>query len=212
MGREIRPEAQGDNPVRARRWGGKRGPARWRSRLGSGDRTSWAASDERGAASGEGLDHEVIGPGGVFLEEDGALDEVGHGAFLQEAGNGVADFLHDGAEGAEAFIGAVALLIELLADAAHRGEGPFEVTDDVGEPDLGGGPCEAIAAGDAAAAFDEAAVAEGIEDLLEEALGDVLFLGDLLDADDSRAVMQAQVGEGTQGVFATDGELHGWRG
>ena len=62
-----------------------------------------------------------------------------------------------------------------------------------------------VAARNSTTAFDETAGSKVIENLLQEALGDVLSLGNRLDANDALVVSFAQYDERTKGVFAADG-------
>lgn len=115
------------------------------------------------------------------------------------------------AEAAAAWDAALAAL-RRPADAGGAGdglEGAVHELDDLFQRDLGGVFLQLVAAADAALAAQEAAVAQGEEDLLEKFERDVLLAGEVLDGE-VRASRSARHGEqGAQGVFGFFGELHG---
>ena len=142
------------------------------------------------------------------MEVAPAFAEFGEGDALDNLHDGFTDFFHHAADGATGFIRAGAFFVEAFADATDGRQGAFDVADDDGERDFLGAAGEAIAAGDAAFALDDAGGFEVVQDLFEETFGNVLVLRNRLDADDRLVVVQRQDEQGPQGVFAAHREFH----
>jgi hypothetical protein len=79
------------------------------------------------------------------------------------------------------------------------------VPDHRGERDVFWRPAQAITSSNAASAFHDSGGFQVVENLFEEALGNVLLGRDGLNPNDLRAVVFSQNKEGAQGVFTTRG-------
>ena len=160
------------------------------------------------AGRGGGSDAEVEGIDGFLLQSAGAIAELGHGDAFHDFDDGFAHFLHHAANGAAGFVGAGTFFVEPFADTADGREGAFEVADCGGEGNFVGRSGEAVAAGNAAFAGDDACGLEVIENLFEEPFGDVLLVGNGLDSNDGFVVIQSQDQQRAQGIFATKRKFH----
>ena len=123
---------------------------------------------------------------------------------LENFHDGVAHFLHDTADAADVLVGAGALFVKFFTDATDGGEGAFDKANDTGESNLIGWQAEAIPAGDAAAAFEDAGGAQVIEDLFEETLGNVLLVGNGLDANDFFTGIKAEHDQSAESIFTSE--------
>src|SRR5687767_6212027 len=81
---------------------------------------------------------------------------------------------HDATDAAVVFVRAGAALVETFAHATHRRQRAFDVTDDFGQCDLLWMACQTVPARHTSPAFQDAARAEFVENLLEEFARDVL--------------------------------------
>lgn len=144
----------------------------------------------------------------MALELADPVAKIGNRHPIEDRDDGIANLLHDASDAALRFIGAGAPFVKTLADATHRRERTFNMADHRGEGDVLRWSIEAVTAGDAATAFDDASRLEVIEDLLKEPLGDVLLLGDRADWHNTVAMVHAKDHEGPQDVFPAYGEFH----
>ena len=138
------------------------------------------------------------------MKKIGTGAEVGNGNLLGEPNDGVANLFHDTADGATRFVRTGTFLVELFADATDGSEGAFDVANDFGEGNIFGFACELVASGKSAAALDEAGGFQVEENLLQKTLGDVLFPGDLRNADDAGVIVQAENEHRAKRVFTSD--------
>lgn len=132
-----------------------------------------------------------------------AFAKIGNGNTFGNFHHSVTYFLHDAANSATSFIGAGTFFVETVADAAYRSQRAFNMTDDGCDGDLVGAPRKPVAPGNAALAANDAGGFQVIEDLFEKALGDILLVGDGLDADQRFVVVKAKHEQGAQSVFST---------
>lgn len=142
------------------------------------------------------------------LEKSDAFAKLGEGDGLEDFDDGFADFFHDAANPAFLFAGTTATFVKTLTHATDWRERAFDQADDFGEVDFFGRKLEAVAAGNAAFAFEEAGRLEVIEDLFEEAFGNVLGGRDRLDSNDGVAVIQAQNDQCPQSIMPSLRKLH----
>ncbi len=80
-------------------------------------------------------------------------------------------------------------------------EWAFHMPDDQRQGDFFGRFAQAISAGDAAAAFHDASGFQIVEDLFEEAFGNVLLVGNRLNPHDRFAIVQSKYNECPQGIL-----------
>ena len=104
--------------------------------------------------------------------------------------DGFPHFFHDAADGAARFIRTGALFVEAFADATDRGKSALNVPYDDSEGYFFWPSREPVAAGYPAPALHHPRGLQVVENLFQEAFGDVLLLGDGLNANDRFIVVQ----------------------
>ncbi len=129
--------------------------------------------------------------------------DVAQRAFFQHRSRGVAGLAHDVAQAAGVDVGAIVAGAECgFAGARGHGERSVDAADHVGDADRGRGGCQPVSAGGAAAAFDQALVAELGENGLEEFLRDGGRLGKVAGAGPGAgAELLGQGDAGTKRIF-----------
>ena len=133
-----------------------------------------------------------------------AVAELRERHAVQDFHNRVAHFFHDAANAAELFVWAGAALVEFLTHATDRCERTFNKADHARERDFVGRKFKPITAGNSATAFENAGGAEVVEDLFEETLGNVLLVGDGLDANDFFFGIEPENDESAERVFTSE--------
>ena len=151
-----------------------------------------------------GLDDVIERIGVLPLKLANAIAELSECDAIEDFDDGIAHFLHDTANAAELFIRAGAAFVKFFADATDGCKRAFDEANDTRERDFIGRKFKAITAGNAAAAFENAGGAEVIEDLFEEALWDVLLLGDGLDANHLFVGVQPKDNKRAERVFTSE--------
>jgi hypothetical protein len=144
------------------------------------------------------------------LELADAVAELGESDAFEDFHDGVANLFHHAADATDIFVGAGTLLVKFFADATDGCERAFDEADDAGECDFIRREAQAITAGYAAAAFENAGGAQVVEDLFEETLGNVLLVGDGLDANDFFVGVEAKHDQSAESIFTSERQLH-WR-
>src|SRR5207244_11111185 len=102
-----------------------------------------------------------------------------------------ADFFHYAADGTTGLVRAGAFFIELFANATDRRQRSFDVANDRRKSNLLGSTRQAVTPGHAPFALYQSRGFEIVEYLFQEALGDVLLIGDSLNAHQRLVVIQA---------------------
>ena len=129
--------------------------------------------------------NDVIERVGVFpLKLADAIAKLGERDAVQDFDDRIAHLFHDTADTAELFVGAGAAFVKSFTDATNGCERAFDKANDAGKGDFIRRKFEAITAGNPAAALKNACGAQVVEDLFEETLGNVLLVGNGLDAND----------------------------
>jgi hypothetical protein len=137
-----------------------------------------------------------------------AFAELGDGHFFEHAHDAFAHFFHDAANAAFLFIGTGAAFVKTFAHTADWGQRSVDQADDFSDADLIGRTSQAVAAGDAALAFENAGGAKFVQNLFEKTFGNVLGGGNGLDAHDGIAFVHAEDNQSAQSIMAPLRELH----
>lgn len=130
---------------------------------------------------------------------------------VENVGNGIPDFTHGLLERARGFgcVGTVrALLVGGLADAADRGEGSIQDTDDLAKRDFFRRFDKGIAAPDSSPTGQQAGAFQREENLFQEFHRDILPFCNFMALEDTPAIGLAQFEQCPEAIFAFLGELH----
>ena len=140
----------------------------------------------------------------LALKLPDAVAKLGERDAIQDFDDGIAHFLHDASNAAELFVRAGAAFVEFFADATDGSKRAFDEADDARQSDFFRRKFETITTGNSSAAFENASRAEVVENLFEETLGDVLLVGNGLDANDFFVGIQPEDDEGAERVFTSE--------
>ena len=137
----------------------------------------------------------------------GAAADVFKRGFEENFFDGVLNILPKLAEAAVFAFGAFRAEAFAGMGAARFGEGAVDDPEDFADGNLVGVARQGVAAVDAASAFENAAVLEFEQNLLEILEGNVMALGNILDGDDL-GILTSEMKNSLSGVFAFCGHAH----
>ena len=138
------------------------------------------------------------------LELANPLAELSESNAFENSHDGVTDLLHDAANPADIFIRTGTAFVKFFTHTTDRRERAFDEPNDTRERNFLRREAQAVPAGDAPSTLQNACGAQIVEDLFQEALGNILLLGDCLDAYDILLRVQTKNNQCSKRIFPSE--------